>query len=77
MNGPTPVNVPVLGPESPWFVWSPDGSELLWLEVTSLGAEANRSTLHSIDRDLRQPSKTLQAVDGLIVCTPSWQRLAP
>jgi hypothetical protein len=77
MNGPTPVNLPVLGPESPWFVWSPDGSELLWLEVTSLGAEANRSTLHSIDRDFRQTPTTLQAVDGLIVCTPSWQRLEP
>lgn len=77
MNGPTPVGLPVLGPESPWFVWSPDGAKLLWLEVTSLGSEANRSTLHAIDRDLRGSSTTLRAVDGLIVCAPSWQRLEP
>ena len=77
MNGPTPVGLPVVGPETPWFVWSPDGSALLWLEVTSLGSEASRSTIHSIDRDLRGPPTTVRAVDGLIVCTPSWQRLEP
>jgi Tol biopolymer transport system component len=77
MNGPTPVGPPVLGPASEWFVWSPDGSELLWLEVTSLGTEAYRSTIHSTDPEFRQPPTTLQAVDGLIVCPPSWQRLEP
>jgi Tol biopolymer transport system component len=77
MNGPTPEGPPILGPESPWFVWSPDGTKLLWLEVTSLGSETYRSMLHSIDRNFRQSPVTLQAVDGLIVCTPSWQRLEP
>jgi hypothetical protein len=77
MNGPTPVGPLVLGPESEWFVWSPDGSELLWLEVSSLGSETYHSTIHSIDPQFRQSSKTLQAVDGLIPCAPSWQRLEP
>ena len=77
MNGPTPTGPPVLGPESEWFVWSPDGTQLLWLEATPLGSGAVRSTLHSIDRDFRQSPVTLQAVDGLIVCPPSWQRLEP
>jgi WD40 repeat protein len=77
MNGPTPGGPPALGPESEWFVWSPDGTALLWLEVSSLGSEKYRSTLHSVDRDFRQAPLTLQAVDGLIVCKPSWQRLEP
>ena len=77
MNGPTPVGQPVLGPESEWFVWSPDGTALLWLAVTSLGPEASQSTLYSIDRDFRQSPRTVQVVDGLIVCPPSWQRLEP
>jgi len=77
MNGPTPAGLPVFGPESEWFVWSPDGTRLLWLEVSTIGPEAYRSTFHAIDRDFTQPSTTLQAVDGLIVCTPSWQRLEP
>ena len=77
MNGPTPDGPPAFGPESEWFVWSPDGTRLLWLEVSTIGPEAYRSTFHAIDRDLTQPPTTVQAVDGLIVCTPSWQRLAP
>ena len=77
MNGPTPAGRPAPGPESPWFVWSPDGTGLLWLEITSLGSETYRSTLHSIDRDFRQPPTTVQSVDGLIICAPSWQRLDP
>ena len=66
---------PVIGPESEWFVWSPDGRELLWSDVVAVDAETNRTTLHSIDREFREPARTLQVVDGLIVCTPSWQRL--
>lgn len=77
MNGPTPSGLPVFGPESEWFVWSPDGTRLLWLEVSTIGPEAYRSTIRAIDRDFTQPPTTLQAVDGLIICTPSWQRLAP
>ena len=77
MNGPTTGGPLALGPESEWFVWSPDGTALLWLEVSSLGSEKYRSTLHSVDRDFRQAPMTLQAVDGLIVCKPSWQRLEP
>jgi hypothetical protein len=77
MNGPTPVGTPVPGPESEWFLWAPDGTALLWLEVTTTGTESYRSTVHSNDPDFRQSPRTLQAIDGLIVCTPSWQRLAP
>ena len=77
MNGPTPIGTPVSGPESEWFLWSPDGTALLWLEVTTTGTETYRSTIHSIDPDFRQSPRTLQAIDGLIVCTPSWQRLEP
>jgi Tol biopolymer transport system component len=77
MNGPTPVGGPVLGPESTGFVWSPDGTTLVWLEVESIDAETYRTTLNSIDPDFRQTPTALQTVDGLIVCTPSWQRLEP
>ena len=77
MDGQTPLDGPSLGPESAWFVWSPEGTELLWLEVSMLDAETSRSTIHSIDREFRQSPRTLQTVDGLIVCTPSWQRLEP
>ncbi|HEX2755678.1 MAG TPA: hypothetical protein VHM48_09455 [Candidatus Limnocylindrales bacterium] len=77
MNGPTPIGPTLIGPESAWFVWSPDGAALLWLEVRALGSEAFRSTIQSIDRDFRQAPVTLRTVDGLIVCTPSWQRLEP
>ena len=77
MNGPTPVGASAIGPESPWFVWSPDGTRLLWLELTPLAAETYRSTLQSIDRDFREQPTALQAVDGQIVCAPSWQRLDP
>ena len=65
------------GPETEWFVWSPDGSALLWLEVSTPSPETYHSTIHSIDPEFRQPPKTLRAVDGLIVCAPSWQRLEP
>ena len=68
---------PALGPVSDWFVWSPDGRQLLWQELTAVGPETFRTTLHSIDSEFRQPPTTLQVVDGLIVCPPSWQRLAP
>ena len=74
-HGAAPVGVPTLGPELDWFVWSPDGRDLLWQELVTLGSETFRTTLHSIDREFRQPSSTLQVVDGLIVCPPSWQRL--
>ena len=77
MNGPTPVAPAALGPESPWFVWSPDGTRLLWPELVPLTAETYRSTLQSIDRDFRERPTALQAVDGQIVCAPSWQRLDP
>jgi Tol biopolymer transport system component len=75
MNGPTAVGPPVPGPATESFVWSPDGTELLWLEVTTLGPEAWRSTFHTIDPDGQRPLATLQAVDGLVVCKPSWQWL--
>ena len=66
---------PALGPEAEWFVWSPDGRELLWPQVVAVDAETNRTTLYSIDRGLREPPRKLQVVDGLIVCTPTWQRV--
>jgi len=66
---------PARGPEAEWFVWSPDGRELLWSEVLAVDAQTNRTTLYSIDRGFQEPPKALQVVDGLIVCTPSWQRL--
>lgn len=77
MNGSAAVDTPAIGPETEWFVWSPDGVELLWEEVTLLGSEAYRTTLQSIDPQFREPPTTLQVVDGVIVCTPSWQRLGP
>jgi len=43
----------------------------------AVDAETNRTNLFSIDRELRGPPVTRQVVDGLIVCTPSWQRLRP
>ena len=73
----SPAGPPTIGPESMWFVWSPDGRELLWLELTPLGAEAFRSTVHAGDPEFKGPPRTIKAVDGLIVCTPSWQRLEP
>jgi dipeptidyl aminopeptidase/acylaminoacyl peptidase len=66
---------PSRGPETDWFVWSPDGRQLLWQELTTIGTETYRTTLHSIDREFRQPPTTLQVVDGLIVCPPTWQRV--
>jgi TolB protein len=77
MNGPTPVDAPAFGPESAWFVWSPDGARLLWPEITTIGPETYRTTLQSIDREFRESPIALQTVEGLIVCTPSWQRLEP
>jgi WD40-like Beta Propeller Repeat len=77
MNGPTPAGRPILGPESAWFVWSPDATSLLWPEVTTVGPESFRTTIHAIDRDLRQAGLTLQSLDGEVVCPPSWQRLEP
>lgn len=77
MAGNAPTGPPLAGPASDWFVWSPDGRQLLWQELTALEAEASRTTLHSVDPMFQQPSTTLQVVDGLIVCPPSWQRLAP
>jgi Tol biopolymer transport system component len=75
MNGPIAVGPPVPGPATDWFVWSPDGTELLWIEVAALSPEAYRSTFHTIDPDGQRPPTTLQAVDGVVVCTPSWQWL--
>ncbi len=77
MNGPTPLGPPVLGPESPWFVWSPDGTRLLWLELATLVTDTFRSTLHSIDRDYRESPIALQTVDGQIVCAPTGRGLVP
>ena len=50
--------------------------EAAWPEVTTVCPETYLSTLHSIDRDFRQAALDL-AVDGQIVCPPSWQRLEP
>jgi WD40 repeat protein len=75
VDGASAVGPPRLGPESDWFVWSPDGRQLLWQELTTTGSETYRTTLHSIDPEFGQPSTTLQVVDGLIVCPPTWQRL--
>ena len=70
MDGATPLAEPILGPPSPWFVWSPDGTELLWLDSTA--------TFHTVGRDFERYSKTLgSVVDGQILCKPSWQRLQP
>ena len=69
MDGAIPLAEPVTGPPSPWFVWSPDGTQILWLDSTS--------TFHTVDRDFERYSKTLDSIDGLILCTPSWQRLQP
>ena len=77
MNGPTPAGRPILGPEAAWFLWSPDGTALLWPEVTTVGPETFHTTIHSIDRDFRQAAVTLQSLDGQVVCPPSWQRLEP
>jgi len=77
MHGPSPGGQPRQAPVSPWFVWSPDGAALLWLEASSIGTDAYRSTLHAIDPAFQRSATTLQAMDGLIVCPPSWQRLEP
>jgi dipeptidyl aminopeptidase/acylaminoacyl peptidase len=77
LDGGVPAGPPTIGPESMWFVWSPDGRELLWQELTPLGAEAFRSTVHAVDPEFKRPSRTVKVIDGLIVCTPSWQRLEP
>ena len=60
-----------------WFVWSPDGRELLWQEIASIGPEAVRSTIRAGDPRFSQPPRTLKVFDGVITCTPSWQRLGP
>ena len=75
VDGASPLGPPALGPASDWFVWSPDGRQLLWQELSSLGSEKYQTTIHAIDREFRQPPTTLQVVDGLVVCTPTWQRL--
>ena len=77
MDGPSPIGPTVPGPESEWFLWSPDGTELLWLESTQLDPETYRSTFHTVDPGFRRSSRTLLALDGQVVCTPSWQRLEP
>jgi Tol biopolymer transport system component len=77
VGGSAPRGAPSVGPASEWFVWSPDGRELLWQEITPLGPEASRSTVHAIDPEFKGPSRTVKVIDGLIVCTPSWQRLEP
>ena len=75
--GGTPAVPPIIGPEIEWFVWSPDGRELLWQELTPLGAEAFRTTVHAGDPEFKGPPRTVKVIDGLIICTPSWQRLEP
>ena len=77
MDGSSALGPPTIGPSSSWFVWSPDGRELLWQELATLDAATHRVTLRLIDRDLRQPSTTLRVENGLIACPPSWQRLEP
>jgi hypothetical protein len=77
MDGAGPAGGPLIGPESDWFVWSPDGRLLLWQVVVTAGNETFRTALHSIDREFKEPSATVQVVEGLIVCPPSWQRLGP
>jgi hypothetical protein len=77
MNGPTPVGTPSEGPIAAWFVWSPDGSRLAWAVIESIDAETYRSTLFSSDPEFKEAPSTLRAVDGSIVCAPSWQRLDP
>jgi Tol biopolymer transport system component len=77
LDGPSPVGAAVPGPETDWFVWSPDATRLLWLESTQLDPETDRTTFHSIDPNFRGPSTTLQVLDGRVVCAPSWRRLEP
>ena len=77
VDGASAVGPPILGPPSSWFVWSPDGRLLLWQELTTVGPETFRTTLHSVDRGFTKPALTLSVMDGLIVCPPSWQRLEP
>ena len=70
MDGAIPVAEPITGPPSAWVVWSPDGTQLLWLDSTS--------AFHTVDPDFERYSETLGSVDdGHILCKPSWQRLQP
>jgi Tol biopolymer transport system component len=75
MDGAAPIGTPLLGPESEWFAWSPDGRLLLWQELTMVARETYRTTLHAIDREFERPATTVQVVEGLVICAPTWQRL--
>ncbi len=77
MGGAAPVGSPLLGPESEWFAWSPDGQLLLWQTLTMVARETYRTTLHAIDREFERPATTVQVVEGLVICAPTWQRLTP
>ena len=69
---------PVLGPESEWFVWSPDGAAVALARARPSTPRRYR-THPPLDRSglPRAARRHCRAVDGRIVCTPSWQRLEP
>ena len=78
MDGPAAVGPPILGPVTQSYVWSPDGTRLLWLQVLVADDEVARSTLRSVGAGFREPPAMLLEVDfGFGDCAPSWQRLEP
>lgn len=82
MDGPAAIAPPFLGPSvARYFTWSPDGTRLLVHTETPSGltgrGRSTRSTLKVVDAEFRTVSTTLVAVDYLVLCAPSWQRLDP
>ena len=84
MDGPIAVGPRVLGPVTQEYVWSPDATTLLWLEMvitdlpeTDQGSQQDiATTVSTIDAAFLNPSVPLLEVDYSIGCV-SWQRLAP
>ena len=81
MRGPAAVGPTILGPMIDRFAWSPDGAQLLLLQVLvsnpSGRPQTYKSTIATSDASFRQPSVPLVVVDSNITCPPSWQRVGP
>ena len=68
----------VIGPAvASGFIWSPDGTALLWIDTTVDNGKATSTSIRTQDARFQRPAAVATTVPSGITCVPSWQRLDP
>ena len=78
MAGSAAAGPPAIGPAvSSEYVWSPDGTALLWSDQVIDNGKATSTSIRIQDARFQRPASTVTTFPFGTVCAPSWQRLDP